>query len=196
MIPALTMVAEGVGIFGGWFVSTQIHGVDNYYFWSYSDRFVTAFDVVVGVLKSMSFGAAIAIIACHRGFRCGSWCRRRLGHAATGMVRRVIHCDSWPLDFILGCLRLDSIAQTVVDARIPCHVIEASMTKTLAKRADHDSQESSGTGSITAELVHVNRSFGRQAVLRDISIRVRMGKTLVLIGESGCGKSVTTKLLA
>lgn len=82
MIPALTMVAEGVGIFGGWFVSTQIHGVNSYYFWSYSDRFVTAFDVIIGVLKSMSFGAAIAIIACHRGFRCGSGAEG-VGRAAT-----------------------------------------------------------------------------------------------------------------
>ena len=34
MIPALTMVAEGVGIFGGWFVSTQIYGVSSHHFWS------------------------------------------------------------------------------------------------------------------------------------------------------------------
>jgi phospholipid/cholesterol/gamma-HCH transport system permease protein len=82
MIPALTMVAEGVGIFGGWFVSTQVYGVNNHFFWSFSDRFVTAFDVITGVLKSMSFGAAIAIIACHRGFRCGSGAEG-VGRAAT-----------------------------------------------------------------------------------------------------------------
>jgi phospholipid/cholesterol/gamma-HCH transport system ATP-binding protein len=33
-------------------------------------------------------------------------------------------------------------------------------------------------------------------VLRDVSFGVEPGQTLVLIGESGCGKSVTTKLLA
>jgi phospholipid/cholesterol/gamma-HCH transport system permease protein len=82
MIPALTMVAEAMGIFGGWFVSTQIYGVSNHYFWAYSDRFVTAFDVWTGVLKSMCFGAAIAIIACHRGFRCRSGAEG-VGQAAT-----------------------------------------------------------------------------------------------------------------
>ncbi len=46
------------------------------------------------------------------------------------------------------------------------------------------------------QLHRVHRSFGRQAVLRDISIEVRRGETLVVIGESGCGKSVTTKILA
>ncbi len=46
------------------------------------------------------------------------------------------------------------------------------------------------------ELNHVSRSFGGQGVLSDISLQVQSGETLVLIGESGCGKSVTTKLLA
>ncbi len=82
MIPALTMLAEGVGIFGGWFVSTQIYGVSSHFFWNYSDRFVTAFDVLMGVFKSMSFGAAIAVIACHRGFRCRSGAEG-VGRAAT-----------------------------------------------------------------------------------------------------------------
>ncbi len=45
------------------------------------------------------------------------------------------------------------------------------------------------------ELQNVSRSFGSQPVLRDISLTVRRGETLVLIGESGCGKSVTLKLI-
>jgi phospholipid/cholesterol/gamma-HCH transport system ATP-binding protein len=49
---------------------------------------------------------------------------------------------------------------------------------------------------VATELSHASRSFGNQPVLRDISLTVQRGETLVLIGESGCGKSVTTKLLA
>lgn len=48
----------------------------------------------------------------------------------------------------------------------------------------------------TLELRGITMEFGSQRVLQDISIDVRKGETLVLIGESGCGKSVTTKLLA
>jgi phospholipid/cholesterol/gamma-HCH transport system ATP-binding protein len=38
-------------------------------------------------------------------------------------------------------------------------------------------------------------SFGRQAVLRDINLEVPRGQTLVIIGESGCGKTVLLKSL-
>ena len=46
------------------------------------------------------------------------------------------------------------------------------------------------------ELRRISQSFGTQAVLRDVTVKVQRGETLALIGESGCGKSVTTKLLA
>ena len=44
-------------------------------------------------------------------------------------------------------------------------------------------------------LRNVCKEFSSQPVLRDISIDVEAGETLVIIGESGCGKSVTMKLM-
>ena len=41
----------------------------------------------------------------------------------------------------------------------------------------------------------VGRQFGDHQVLRNLTICVRSGETLVVIGESGCGKSVTLKLM-
>ncbi len=45
------------------------------------------------------------------------------------------------------------------------------------------------------ELRSVSQIFGTQVVLRNISIAIQPGETLVIIGESGCGKSVTLKLM-
>ncbi len=41
----------------------------------------------------------------------------------------------------------------------------------------------------------VTRRFGAQTVLKDVSFGIRRGDTHVIIGESGCGKSVTLKLM-
>jgi phospholipid/cholesterol/gamma-HCH transport system ATP-binding protein len=45
------------------------------------------------------------------------------------------------------------------------------------------------------EMAGVSQWFGSQMVLRDISLSINEGETLVIIGESGCGKSVTLKLM-
>jgi phospholipid/cholesterol/gamma-HCH transport system ATP-binding protein len=45
------------------------------------------------------------------------------------------------------------------------------------------------------ELRDLGVSFGRHAVLRDISLSVPRGQTLAVIGESGCGKTVLLKII-
>lgn len=41
----------------------------------------------------------------------------------------------------------------------------------------------------------ISHRFGTQPVLRDVSVSVRRGETLLVIGESGCGKTVLLKLI-
>jgi len=60
-----------------------------------------------------------------------------------------------------------------------------SLVPPPAKKSDHDLVEIHG--------LHVQ--FGRQRVLRDINLTVPHGQTLVLIGESGCGKTVLLKTI-
>jgi phospholipid/cholesterol/gamma-HCH transport system ATP-binding protein len=45
------------------------------------------------------------------------------------------------------------------------------------------------------DLENLNVRFGRQPVLRDITLTVPRGQTLAIIGESGCGKTVLLKTI-
>jgi phospholipid/cholesterol/gamma-HCH transport system ATP-binding protein len=58
--------------------------------------------------------------------------------------------------------------------------------------AARETREQSG-GLI--ELHDLCVSFGRQEVLRDLTLSVPRGQTLAIIGESGCGKTVLLKLI-
>ncbi len=57
------------------------------------------------------------------------------------------------------------------------------------------SQPTAKKDELLVRVRHVSVSFDGQAVLRDVSIDVRRGETLVIIGESGCGKTVLLKTL-
>jgi phospholipid/cholesterol/gamma-HCH transport system ATP-binding protein len=52
------------------------------------------------------------------------------------------------------------------------------------------------SGRSIIELRGISRSFDSQEVLRNVSLDIRAGETVCLIGESGCGKSVTMKIMA
>jgi phospholipid/cholesterol/gamma-HCH transport system permease protein len=82
LIPLLTAIADGVGILGGWLFSTHVLGINSFHYWFHADKYVTAYDVLSGLFKSVFFGAAIALIACHRGFHCGAGAEG-VGRAAT-----------------------------------------------------------------------------------------------------------------
>ncbi|WP_144987759.1 MlaE family ABC transporter permease [Gimesia aquarii] len=100
LIPLLTVIADAIGILGGWFFSTQVLGVESFYYWHYSKDFVFAYDVLGGIFKSFFFGAAISLISCHRGFHCGAGAEG-VGKAATeAFVYSFIVIMI--LDFLLG----------------------------------------------------------------------------------------------
>lgn len=105
LIPLLTLFADGVGVLSGWWFSTQILGVESFYYWFHSRNFVNAYDLWSGIIKSVCFGAAISVIACHRGFhsRAGA---EGVGQAATeAFVYSFIVILA--IDFALGYLLME-----------------------------------------------------------------------------------------
>lgn len=49
-----------------------------------------------------------------------------------------------------------------------------------------------------AELIlnNINKSFGKQQIIKDLSLRVADGEFVVLLGPSGCGKSTILRMVA
>lgn len=45
------------------------------------------------------------------------------------------------------------------------------------------------------ELIDIHKTFDEKQVLRGVSLELRDGETLVVLGRSGCGKSVTLKII-
>jgi phospholipid/cholesterol/gamma-HCH transport system permease protein len=104
LIPALTIMADFMGIVGGYFYSVIILGIDHAQYLKNSRDFVGGFDLFCGVFKSIFFGAVIAIVSCYRGFHCQPGAEG-VGKAATA---------AFVLSFVL-ILGLDLILGIILD---------------------------------------------------------------------------------
>lgn len=70
VIPSLTIMADFMGVVGGYFYSIVFLGIDKHHYLYNSQQYVGTWDFLSGVSKSFFFGAIIALISCHRGFTC------------------------------------------------------------------------------------------------------------------------------
>ncbi len=68
MLPCLTILADGIGIFGGYIVGVEILGVNPLVYIRSSFEYLEMNDVVSGLVKSGVFGVIIAMIGCFQGF--------------------------------------------------------------------------------------------------------------------------------
>ena len=82
LIPTLTVMADFMGVLGGAFYSIERLGIDSHHYFENSRVVVRVFDLFQGAFKSLFFGAAIALISCHRGFHCDPGAEG-VGRAAT-----------------------------------------------------------------------------------------------------------------
>jgi len=82
LIPALTLMADFMGVVGGYYYSVHLLNIDAYYYLQNSANYVGWFDLAAGTFKTLFFGAAIAIVGCHHGFHCDPGAEG-VGRAAT-----------------------------------------------------------------------------------------------------------------
>ena len=68
LIPLLTILANFMGVIGGALICTKVYDIDAHHYWMHTQGFVGLWDLTAGLIKPMFFGAAIALISCHRGF--------------------------------------------------------------------------------------------------------------------------------
>ncbi len=70
LIPSLTIMADFMGVIGGSLYSVFVLQIDWHHYLRHSAEYVETYDFMAGVIKSLFFGAAIALIACYHGFNC------------------------------------------------------------------------------------------------------------------------------
>lgn len=105
LIPALTIMADFMGIVGGYFYSVIILHIDHSQYLRNSRDFVGGFDFFSGVFKSLFFGGIIAIVSCYRGFNCQAGAEG-VGKAATA---------AFVLSFVM-ILGMDLVLNIFLDA--------------------------------------------------------------------------------
>lgn len=56
-------------------------------------------------------------------------------------------------------------------------------------------EEKISAGEVIVDVNHLQKSFGENHVLKDINLKLHKGESIVVLGKSGCGKSVLIKCI-
>src|SRR6476660_3426321 len=68
-LPLLTLIADVMGIAGGWTVSTFLYGLPSSMFLNSVRDGITTDDIIGGVIKPLVFAFLMGTIACHKGLK-------------------------------------------------------------------------------------------------------------------------------
>jgi phospholipid/cholesterol/gamma-HCH transport system permease protein len=67
MLPALTVIADITGIFGGFLVGVFNLKLDPYRYITFSFKFMQWKDIYTGLIKSVTFAVIISMVGCYMG---------------------------------------------------------------------------------------------------------------------------------
>jgi phospholipid/cholesterol/gamma-HCH transport system permease protein len=84
-LPLLTMIADGLGIFGGMLISQHEFNVDYHQYYSTVSQYLRIADLLSGLGKTFVFGFLIALVGCHNGLTTEGG-TEGLGRATTNTV--------------------------------------------------------------------------------------------------------------
>jgi phospholipid/cholesterol/gamma-HCH transport system permease protein len=85
MLPAVTVIADIIGIIGGYFVTVGLFRTSSIVYWRRTWDFLETSDIYNGLAKACFFGTAIALISCYKGFYTSGGAEG-VGKATTGAV--------------------------------------------------------------------------------------------------------------
>jgi phospholipid/cholesterol/gamma-HCH transport system permease protein len=84
-LPALTLIADIIGVSGGWLVATASLNFSGTVYVQNTWNFLTSWDIVSGLIKAVVFGFIVALMGCYHGYN-ASGGARGVGRATTNAV--------------------------------------------------------------------------------------------------------------
>ncbi len=69
MLPLLVLIADAMGVLGGWVISTVQLGIGGRFYMTHAFRLLKYPDIVSGLGKTLVFAALTVLIGCHNGLR-------------------------------------------------------------------------------------------------------------------------------
>jgi phospholipid/cholesterol/gamma-HCH transport system permease protein len=84
-LPLLTLVADIIGVAGGWLVATSTLGFSGAIYVKNTWDFLQSWDIVSGLIKAAVFGFIVALMGCYHGYN-ASGGARGVGRATTHAV--------------------------------------------------------------------------------------------------------------
>lgn len=85
MLPLLTVLADMIGVVGGYFVAVNVLGANPAVYIRRTTSYLKLDDIFVGLFKAAVFGMVIALISCYKGFTTEGGAKG-VGKATTGAV--------------------------------------------------------------------------------------------------------------
>lgn len=93
MLPVLVVLANSLGIMGGWFVSVQVLGIEGQAYFNSAFSSITSEDITMAFVKAATFGLMVGLMATYHGFNAsngaagvGNATTRAVVYAAVGIL--------------------------------------------------------------------------------------------------------------